>query len=191
MVWQFKKYIKDWEKDFSDFCEYTYENLKLYVLKLTAGDRYLAEDIVQDTYMLARINQACLCNHSNPVRWLYSTAKIIFYNKIKDMQTISSTETVLIEGMLDPQNFFVKIEDEVPKITKIGVFLKIFSELPEKDQKLLKDYNIKKKKLKTIAAELGENYGNIKKRYFRLSHDIIARVSSELDRHIQSNHEQQ
>jgi len=181
MAWQFKKYIKNWEKDFSDFCESTYKNLMSYALKLTVGDRYLAEDIVQETYLLAKINQVYLCNHCNPIRWLYSTAKKLFYQKAKYAKNKNKTEINLTEEIKDEKDFFYNINGEISEITKTGIFLKIFAELSEQDRKLLKDYYIKKIQLKDIADELGENYEKIRKKHFRLSCDIIKKISGEIN----------
>ncbi|MCL1857664.1 MAG: hypothetical protein FWF92_00310 [Oscillospiraceae bacterium] len=182
MFWNFKDNLEDNKKVFSDFCEYTYKNLEMYVLKLTSGDRYLAEDIVQNTYWTAQLNQLDFHNHSNPEGWLYKTAKNLFYKELKIADKVNNMEMIITPDIIDYKNYFSKIngEPDKTKTKKLGIFLKIFKELPKKDKKLIKDHNIKKLQLKYIAAELCENYSYTKKRYYRLIKSITKKVGDEL-----------
>jgi len=180
MSWQFKNNLKDNEKVFSDFCESTYKGLNMYVLKLTSGNIYLAEDIVQDTYEIAQADQLNFCGRPNPVGWLYKTAKNLFYKEIKAAQKINNTETILSENIADCRNHFSEINGENDNIANTDIFMKIFKKLAKKDQKLIKDCTIGKLKLKDIAYNLGEGYECIRKRYYRLINRIIKEVNEEL-----------
>jgi DNA-directed RNA polymerase specialized sigma24 family protein len=54
------------DDEFNRLCEDTYEDLKKYVLWLTHGDKYAAEDIVQNTYEIAKKKQDIVL--STPIR---------------------------------------------------------------------------------------------------------------------------
>jgi len=171
------KTVKNRETEFSDFCEYTYENLKLYVLKLTGGDRYLAEDIVQNTYLIAEINQRGLLSHSNPAGWLRRTAKNLFYKEKKAAKRINSIETILTDDIQDKYNYFAEIDGEIPEKKKTVHFTRIYSALSVKEKKIIEDYHLKNIKLKEIAADMGENYEYVRKKHYRLVNSIVKKIA--------------
>ena len=174
--------LEDNDKSFSDFCEYTYNDLTMYVLKLTAGNKYLAEDIVQNTYCIAKINQSRLCQSYNPAGWLYSTAKHVFYKEITAIGKINNIETLLTEDIADDHDDFLQINGEIDTITKADIFIKVFEKMPEKDKKLITDHYMNNLSLKEIAFDSNGNYENIRKKHYRLIKSIIKKVDEETDK---------
>jgi len=82
---------------FSKLYDNTNEDLMKYILKLTSGNKYLAEEIMQDTYLQAKENQDELLEHPNPAGWLFVTVKNLYYKQMKNI----TNHTVYVTELTD------------------------------------------------------------------------------------------
>jgi len=154
---------------FSKLYDNTHEDLKKYVLKLVNGDRYLAEEIIQDTYLQAKENQDELLEHPNPAGWLFVTAKNLYYKQMKSIADYSVYETELTDDLADLEIDFLSFGED--KYEERLQYIK--SNLNEKETRLFTDYYIKKLSLKEISKNINENYTNIRKANSRLKIKLI------------------
>jgi DNA-directed RNA polymerase specialized sigma24 family protein len=81
---------------FEQMCEETYDDLMKYALWLTRGNKYSAEEIVQNTYEIAKKKQYVILSHPNPAGWLSLTAQNYNTRHIKEMRKINEYEIELV-----------------------------------------------------------------------------------------------
>jgi len=121
------------EEFFERLCRENQEKLKKFVYRLTNGDKYLTDEIIQETYLYAVENKEKLISHPNPTAWFYKSAQIYYKrltaknNKIKINE--ESLENIS-EAQNDPGLSYEEFNDE-------GGIDYILSELPEKDRELI------------------------------------------------------
>lgn len=150
---------------FSQLCNSTYNELKKYVLRLTNGDRYASEEIVQYTYEVAARNREKLLSHENPIGWLYDTAKKRYYKYIEKHGKITENEVELKEDTVTTIEEKLQGENEI--IYRV-LSEKIIAQLSEKEKQLLTAHYIEKQTLKEIAEETNEDYERLRKAHYRL-----------------------
>ena len=154
------------DEEFNKLCEDTYEKLKIKVYAKT-GDKYAAEEIMQETYLIAGKNKKKLLSHPNPEGWLYKTAVYIHANNIRKNKKLENNETELSEELIvefDSNENGADLAEE------------ILSSLSEKDRVLVKMRYYDGLSLKEIADEKNMNYEALQKYFHRLIQKIKMNV---------------
>ncbi len=132
--------------------EALYKRLKLIALHLT-GDIDLAEDMVQDVFVLALLHSEKLFNHPNREGWLI----VSLHNMIKNEERRMRQQEISLEESMEPyvENEFYRLNEMLPK------------DLAEQDRKILIWYYEKGWEYKDIASCLGISEGACRVRVFR------------------------
>lgn len=98
-----------------------YRKLLIFVYRLLQ-DRYFAEEIVQDTFVVAYKKIAIIQKHENPVGWLYITAKNISKAYLREIKRLKlhvplweTDQAVTCEGSLSSKlsDYLTKEETEI------------------------------------------------------------------------------
>ena len=168
-------------ENFSEFCERTYDGLNLYVLKLTGGNNFLADDIVQNTYLTAQANQSVLASHKNPVGWLHITAKNLFYKELSNAKKILKSEQDLTEDIADNRDYFGHIDDGFENTREYIILTRIYAELSVEEKKILNYRHIRKMKFREIAGKLDRTVDYVRRKHYKLLSYILNRILSELN----------
>lgn len=162
--------------DFSKLCEDIYNSLRSYALRLTAGNIYQAEEIIQDTYEYAVKNKAVLLSHSNPKAWFYKTIKIFYMrNREKNLKlennekTLNEDITENDDGYIIHENYFELSYADFPDTTILD---DIMSQLSEKERELILCQFIDGSSVKEIAKRWNESYEALRKFNYRLMKKI-------------------
>lgn len=74
----------------------------LRYLMCMCRDRQLAEDILQETYFEAYLNEECLKKHENVTAWLYKTSSYKMMNALKKQERQNISIDLLVERNLEP-----------------------------------------------------------------------------------------
>ena len=148
------------DDEFSKLCEDTYADLQKYALWLTRGDKYTAEEIVQNTYELAKKKQDIVLAHPNPAGWLSKTAQNYNMKHITKIRKIQAYETELVYDVP------YKIE------TYKELFDEIYHRLSEQEQRFFVDHYEYDISLVEMAERDNISYDKLKKFNVKLKSKI-------------------
>ena len=149
-------------KDFNKLCSETYENLRIKIYA-KVKDKYITDEVVQETYRIASENKEKLLAHPEPDGWLYRTAVNVCNNYIRKNIKNRNNETELSENLLvefDSNNDNIDLAEE------------ILSSLSEKDRELLEMQFYNGLSLKDIAGKRNIKYDALQKYNYRLIQKI-------------------
>lgn len=132
--------------------ETLYKKLSLIAFHLT-GDMALAEDMVQDVFVLALLHPEKLLDHPNREGWLV----VALHNMIKNEERRMRQKEISLEENMEPyvENEFHGLNEILPK------------DLSEQDKKILAWYYEEELEYKVIASLLGISEGACRLRVFR------------------------
>jgi RNA polymerase sigma-70 factor (ECF subfamily) len=135
------------------------EPLRRFLLNLCAGNRALADDLAQDTFIKAYLNLPTFKGRSKMSTWLFRIAYNCFYDHIK---AVNKQQTDPIE------NYTYKLfhEDSVCSETNKTLYLALEKLIP-KEREIILLFYMEEKSLKAISIITGLPVNTVKSHLWR------------------------
>jgi RNA polymerase sigma-70 factor (ECF subfamily) len=150
--------------DFAARCEQARQALLSYAY-MCCGDLDLAEDIVQETLLIAFQKQDHYFPHADFMSWLVSIARHVWLRE-KEKRKINSRARKYLEQ--NATLFFEEAQYEKEELDCERVALtKCLKKLPDADRSLIAAHFDQQKKYQAIAESMGKSLSWVKVRMFR------------------------
>ena len=149
---------KNLNHKFDELCQKTYDDLRK-IMNAKIKDRYITDEVLQNTYLTASKKKKELLSHPEPKGWLYQTAMYCYLNLYKMIITIQNYEKEFNENMMvktDESDGYKDIAEDL-----------LFS-LPETDKELMEEVFYNNLKLTEIAEKQNIPYSRLQRRFHRL-----------------------
>ena len=138
-----------------------YEPLLGYLYRMMSGDRALAEDLVQETFLRA-LSGIAQYQHPRPFKpWLYAIATNLARNHYKSADTrytLAADEDGVVSGEWDAPEEALLAEDEVQTV------IAALASLPDDQREVIVLYYYQSLEGAAIAAALGIPLGTVRSR---------------------------
>ena len=141
-------------------------------------DKSVAEDIVQEVFLIAYEKRTVIFSYENKRAFLYKVSKNLTNEYIRKNQKCKIVE-LNENNIVDEEDLCDLIchkEDE--KIDEQKYIADVIDELPEDKKELYHLYYIDKVPMKNIAKELNLNEATLRMRFVRLRKDIKNKVKN-------------
>ena len=141
-------------------------------------DKSVAEDIVQEVFLIAYEKRTVIFSYENKRAFLYKVSKNLTSEYIRKNQKCKIVE-LNENNIVDEEDLCDLIchkEDE--KIDEQKYIADVINELPEDKKELYHLYYIDKVPMKNIAKELNLNEATLRMRFVRLRKDIKNKVKN-------------
>lgn len=99
-------------KEFEEIYKKFYEPLYGFMMKLTSGDGYLAEEITQECFYQAFISFHKYKGKSTFFVWLCAIAKNCYYKKLNKQKEVLMDVTILADQLIDENDTPVLYEEK-------------------------------------------------------------------------------
>lgn len=159
---------------FENLCQKNYNNVYKYLL-IVVKNRDVANDIVQDTFIVVYKNLKKVYNHNNPDGFVFKTAQNLAKNYKKQLYKQLINEINLDNMILSSSNNTIENAMD-SNINEYDYIDEIIDSLSEKNKKLYNMYYVEHKPMKVIADELGIEYTALRMKYVRLRKEIKQKI---------------
>ena len=141
-------------------------------------DKSVAEDIVQEVFLIAYEKRTVIFSYENKRAFLYKVSKNLtneYIRKNQNCKIVELNENNIVDEE-DLCDLICHKEDE--KIDEQKYIADVIDELPEDKKELYHLYYIDKVPMKNIAKELNLNEATLRMRFVRLRKDIKNKVKN-------------
>lgn len=169
--------MNKYDKFFHNLCKENYKQIFKYILVMI-HDKSVAEDIVQEVFLIAYEKRTVIFSYENKRAFLYKVSKNLTSEYIRKNQKCKIVE-LNENNIVDEEDLCDLIchkEDE--KIDEQKYIADVINELPEDKKELYHLYYIDKVPMKNIAKELNLNEATLRMRFVRLRKDIKNKVKN-------------
>ncbi|SCJ18074.1 RNA polymerase sigma factor [Intestinibacter bartlettii] len=169
--------MNKYDKFFHNLCKENYKQIFKYILVMI-HDKSVAEDIVQEVFLIAYEKRTVIFSYENKRTFLYKVSKNLTNEYIRKNQKCKIVE-LNENNIVDEEDLCDLIchkEDE--KIDEQKYIADVINELPEDKKELYHLYYIDKVPMKNIAKELNLNEATLRMRFVRLRKDIKNKVKN-------------
>lgn len=169
--------MNKYDKFFHNLCKENYKQIFKYILVMI-HDKSVAEDIVQEVFLIAYEKRTVIFSYENKRAFLYKVSKNLTNEYIRKNQKCKIVE-LNENNIVDEEDLCDLIchkEDE--KIDEQKYIADVIDELPEDKKELYHLYYIDKVPMKNIAKELNLNEATLRMRFVRLRKDIKNKVKN-------------
>lgn len=169
--------MNKYDKFFHNLCKENYKQIFKYILVMI-HDKSVAEDIVQEVFLIAYEKRTVIFSYENKRAFLYKVSKNLTKEYIRKNQKCKIVE-LNENNIVDEEDLCDLIchkEDE--KIDEQKYIADVINELPEDKKELYHLYYIDKVPMKNIAKELNLNEATLRMRFVRLRKDIKNKVKN-------------
>ncbi|WP_455543423.1 RNA polymerase sigma factor [Intestinibacter sp.] len=169
--------MNKYDKFFHDLCKENYEKIFKYIL-IMIHDKNIAEDIVQEVFLIAYEKKKIIFSYENKSAFLYKVSKNLtneYLRKNKKCKILELNENNIVD---DEDLCDLIYHEKDKKIDEQQYIDKVINELPKDKQELYQLYYIDKIPMKDIAKELDLNETTIRMRFVRLRKDIKNKVKN-------------
>ena len=169
--------MNKYDKFFHNLCKENYKQIFKYILVMI-HDKSVAEDIVQEVFLIAYEKRTVIFSYENKRAFLYKVSKNLTNEYIRKNQKCKIVE-LNENNIVDEEDLCDLIchkEDE--KIDEQKYIADVINELPKDKKELYHLYYIDKVPMKNIAKELNLNEATLRMRFVRLRKDIKNKVKN-------------
>lgn len=161
---------------FEQICEEYYPRIYRYLLGMS-GNRELAEDLTQETFLIAYQKGRDFIHHEKPLAFLYKTAcnlaKEQYRRQIREQPTELSDKQFLSCG-----DAFTELTQEHENSVDVESYVKeILDNLSDQQRVLYWKYYEEHKSMKEIAREMVLSEPAVRMKYVRLRKEIRQRIN--------------
>jgi len=172
--------------DFDKLCNDNQDRLEKFVLRLADNDAYLADDVMQETYLYAAENKEKLLSHPNPAAWFYKSARIFCKRAISDASKAKSNEesfdnisisdgegdsftvTNIAADVYHEKFYDGSDRNENGNRSEDEILSVLFSMLSEEERELISLHYDKKLSLQEIAVKQNVSYITVRRHHAKL-----------------------
>lgn len=164
------------EDFFESICNKYYKDVYKYVVFVT-GDKDVADDIVQDTFVVVYKNIEKVLKHNNTGGFIFKTAQNIIKNYKKELYKRILKEVSIDEGTININDKRSEVESYInSEINEYEYLTEILSSLSDDKKDLYKWYYVDNVPMKEIAEREGIEYTALRMKYVRLRKEIKEKV---------------
>ena len=169
--------MNKYDKFFHNLCKENYKQIFKYILVMI-HDKSVAEDIVQEVFLIAYEKRTVIFSYENKRAFLYKVSKNLTNEYIRKNQKCKIVE-LNENNIVDEEDLCDLIcHKEDKKIDEQKYIADVINELPEDKKELYHLYYIDKVPMKNIAKELNLNEATLRMRFVRLRKDIKNKVKN-------------
>ncbi|MCR5837681.1 MAG: sigma-70 family RNA polymerase sigma factor [Lachnospiraceae bacterium] len=167
-------------KSYEDICREYYSRIYKYALRMT-GQKESAEDITQETFLIAYQKGKIFLNHENQLGFLYTTAHNLIMEEYRKQKKQLLTDVEKMD-LKSPDVFETLCNKYSNEVNLEQYFEKTLSVLTPFEQTLYEKYYQQKIPMVEIAKSLGKSNSSIKMNYMRLRNKLKSHIKElELD----------
>lgn len=169
--------MNKYDEFFYNLCKENYEQIFKYIL-IMIHDKSVAEDIVQEVFLIAYKKKKIIFSYENKRAFLYKVSKNLtneYIRKSQKYKIVELNENNLVDEK-DLCDLIYSREDK--KIDEEKYIDYVINELPQDKKQLYKLYYIDKIPMKNIASELHVNETTIRMRFVRLRKYIKYKIKN-------------
>lgn len=161
---------------FEKICEECYPRIYRYLLGIS-GSRELAEELTQETFLIAYQKGKEFIHHEKPLAFLYKTAWNLareqYRRQRREQPAELSDEQFPVGG-----DVFTELSEQHENSVDIEPYVKmIMDSLSEQQRILYQKYYGEHKSMREIAREIGLSEPAVRMKYVRLRREIRRRVN--------------
>ena len=169
--------MNKYDEFFHNLCKENYEQIFKYILVMI-HDKTIAEDIVQEVFLIAYKKRKFIFSYENKRAFLYKVSKNLtneYIRKSQKYKIVELNENNLVDEK-DLCDLIYSRKDK--KIDEEKYIDYVINELPQDKKQLYKLYYIDKIPMKNIASELHVNEATIRMRFVRLRKYIKNKIKN-------------
>lgn len=156
--------------EFEDICKENYRRIYNYILAMT-GNVDNAQDIVQDTFLIAYQKGSDFLKHENKTGFLYKTAhNLVMENSRKFQKEILPGDDQL--DLRDVDVFDKILKEHYDNVDEMKYKAYVLSGLNENEKYLYEEYYVKKRKMREISKDMLLSETALRMKYVRLRRKI-------------------
>ena len=161
---------------FEQICEECYPRIYRYLLGIS-GSRELAEELTQETFLIAYQKGREFIHHEKPLAFLYKTACNLAKEQYRRQMKEQPAE-LSDEQFLSCKDAFAELTDEHENSVDVEPYIRvILDSLSDQQRTLYWKYYEEHKSMKEIAREIGLSEPAVRMKYVRLRKEIRRRVN--------------
>lgn len=161
---------------FTEICEKYYKDVFRYLV-FTLKNEDMANDAIQDAFVVVYKNIKKVYNHENPGGYVFRTAQNIAKNYKKVLYKRLIKEINIDDQVVNIQDYRADIESNMDSnIDEYEYITEIIDSLSDEKKWLYKMYYVEHKPMKEIAAVMNIEYTALRMKYVRLRKEIKEKV---------------
>lgn len=161
---------------FDELCKKYYNDVYKYLV-FTLKNIDIANDAIQDTFVVVYKNIKKVYNHPNPGGYVFRTAQNIARNHKKEIYKRIVNEIYIDDDIIKLSDYKSEISSIIDtEINEYDYITEVIDSLNSNDKKLYNMYYVEHKQMKEIAQELDIEYAALRMKYVRLRKKIKATV---------------
>ena len=161
---------------FEKICEECYPNIYRYLLGIS-GSRELAEELTQETFLIAYQKGKKFTCHEKPLAFLYKTAWNLASEQFR-RQKKEQPSKLFDEQFPICADVFAELSSQHENSIDIEPYIKIILDsLSEQQRTLYQKYYLEHKSMREIAREINLSEPALRMKYVRLRREIKRRIN--------------
>lgn len=162
---------------FEQICEEYYPRIYRYLLGISSSHE-LAEELTQETFLIAYQKGKEFIHHEKPLAFLYKTACNLAKEQYRRQRREQASE-LSDEQFPSCEDVFTELAVEHENSVNVEPYIKvILDSLSDQQRTLYRKYYEEHKSMREIAREIGLSEPAVRMKYVRLRREIRRRVSN-------------